>query len=282
MKGERRCIGLPIQRIVVLLAATCIIGPFGQAQEFHGSLRGIVHDASQARIPSARVVLHAAEFSLEVSTVSDAHGEFRFDSLGPGNYHLLVNAEGFAEARSDVTVVVSSVRDITVVMTPGAVQQTVTVQGQASSITTKARITAVSTGGSSGLDNELSVDGGDNSDDYIGGFLQNFSPDAIQEFAVRTANEDADTGGTTAGSVVITTRRGTNEWRGSGAFYERAAALNARFPIENPAPNPKQPFSRQNYVATLGGPVKKDKIWMFSSIEYVHENASIAYSPASM
>src|SRR6266849_1999607 len=146
---------------------------------------------------------------------------------------------------------------------------------------TKARITAVSTGGSSGLNNELSVDGGDNSDDWIGGFLQNFSPDAIQEFAVRTAQEDADTGGTTAGSIVINTRRGTNEWHGSGAFYERAASLNARFPIENPAPNPKQPFSRENYVATLGGPVKKDKVWLFSSLEYVRENASIAYSPAS-
>ncbi len=146
---------------------------------------------------------------------------------------------------------------------------------------TKARITAVSTGGSSGLNNELSVDGGDNSDDWIGGFLQNFSPDAIQEFAVRTAQEDADTGGTTAGSVVITTRRGTNDWHGTGAFYERAATLNARFPIENPAPNPKQPFSRQNYVGTLGGPVVKNKAWFFSSIEYVRENASIAYSPAS-
>ncbi len=155
---------------------------------------------------------------------------------------------------------------------------------------TKARITAVSTGGSSGLNNELSVDGGDNSDDWIGGFLQNFSPEVIQEFAVRTAQEDADTGGTTAGSVVITTKRGTNEWHGSGSFYGRAAALNARFPIENPAHtcdssgctnNPKQPFSRQNYIATLGGPLIKDKIWFFSSIEYVHENASIAYSPNS-
>jgi len=145
---------------------------------------------------------------------------------------------------------------------------------------TKARITAVSTGGSSGLNNELSVDGGDNSDDWIGGFLQNFSPDGIQEFAVRTANEDADTGGTTAGSVVITTKHGTNEWHGDAAFYERAAELNARFPIENPAPNPKQPFSRQNYVGTLGGPLKKDKVWLFASFEHVHENASIAYSPA--
>ena len=105
---------------------------------------------------------------------------------------------------------------------------------------TKARITAVSTGGSSGLNNELSVDGADNSDDWIGGFLQNFSPDGIQEFAVRTSNEDADTGWTTAGSVVITTKHGTNDWHGDAAFYERAAALNARFPIENPAEPARQ------------------------------------------
>jgi hypothetical protein len=155
---------------------------------------------------------------------------------------------------------------------------------------TKARITAVSTGGSSGLNNELSVDGADNSDDWIGGFLQNFSPDALQEFAVRTSNEDADTGWTTAGSVVITTKTGTNDWHGSAAFYERDADLNARFPIENPAEsctdgtcvhNPKQPFSRQNYVGTLGGPIVKNKAWVFASFENVHENASIAYSPDS-
>jgi hypothetical protein len=147
---------------------------------------------------------------------------------------------------------------------------------------TKARITAVSTGGSSGLNNELSVDGADNSDDWIGGFLQNFSPDGIQEFAVRTSNEDADTGWTTAGSVVITTKHGTNDWHGDGAFYERAAALNARFPIENPAPNPKQPFSRQNYVGTLGGPIATNKVWFFTSFENVHENASIAYDNNSL
>lgn len=147
---------------------------------------------------------------------------------------------------------------------------------------TKARITAVSFGGSSGLNDVLSVDGGDNSDDYIGGFLQNFSPDVIQEFAVQTSQENADTGRTVGGAVVITTKRGTNEWHGDEAFYERAAALNARYPIENPAPLPKQPFSRQNYVGTLGGPIKKDTLWFFSSIEYVHEDASIAYSPASL
>src|SRR6202521_2744318 len=146
---------------------------------------------------------------------------------------------------------------------------------------TKARITAVATGGSSGLNNELSVDGVDNSDDYIGGLLQNFSPASIEEFAFHTSQENADTGRTTAGSVVISTRRGTDELHGEFAFYERAAALNARFPIENPAPDPKQPFSRQNYVGTLGGAIRPRKFWLFASFEHVHENASIAYSPNS-
>ena len=128
------------------------------------------------------------------------------------------------------------------------------------------------------MNNELSVDGGDNSDDWIGGFLQNFSPETLQEFDFRTANQDADTGGTTAGSVVIITKSGTNVWHGSGSFYGRASGLNARFPIENPAPEPKQPFSRENYIGTIGGPIAENKVWMFVSFEHVHENASINYS----
>src|SRR5438067_8112992 len=299
------------------------------AQNPRGTLRGVVQDASGGRVPGAKIVVQAVGSSLRREASGDSRGEFRLDDLLPGSYRLRVEGPGFAEASAEVDVVVSSVSEIIVTMKPPSIQQTVNVQGSASSITrqsidtasavhqaiitahdletiplaarsfaniaylapgteplepsdpTKARITAVSTGGSSGLNNENSVDGGDNSDDWIGGFLQNFSPDAIQEFAIRTAQEDADTGGTTAASVVITTKHGTNEWHGSGAFYGRAAALNARFPIDNPAPDPKQPFSRQNYVGTLGGPIVKERLWFFSSLEYVHENASIAYSPTS-
>jgi len=300
-----------------------------QAQQFRGSLAGRVVDVSGGRVVGARVVVRAVGVPAERESTSDSHGEFRLEDLVPGRYQVVVAAIGFADASSNVDVMVATLRDITVTMKPRGVQQTVNVPGQFSSITTqpidlssaihqavvseqdletiplaarsfaniaylapgtvpvepsdptKARITAVSTGGSSGLNNELSVDGGDNSDDYIGGFLQNFSPDAIQEFAVRTAQMSADTSRTTGGSVVITTKRGTEDWHGGAAFYERAAALNARFPIENPAPDPKQPFSRQNYVGTLGGPIEKGKLWFFSSLEYVHERASIAYSPAS-
>jgi hypothetical protein len=300
------------------------------AQTPTGSMRGVVQDASGARLSHAKVVARAHGSAFERQVVADDRGEFRLLDLLPGDYRLTVSAPGFAEAHADVELIVSSVRDYTITMRPAGANEKVTVESQASSITTqaidlasavhqtavmsqdletlplsarsfaniaylapgtepvepsdptKARITAVSTGGSSGLNNALSVDGVDNSDDWIGGFLQNFSPEAIQEFAVQTAQEDADTGGTTAGSVVITTRRGTDDWHGSFSFFDRQAALNARFPIENPAPNPKQPFSRQNYVGTIGGPIKKDKVWFFLAFEHVHENASIAYSDASL
>ncbi len=311
--------------VMLLLGAGTLRG-----QKVEGSLRGTVQDGANARIISAKIMVSPLGNTGARIVLSDGRGYFRCDDLAPGRYEVVVEAAGFANATADVTVDVSSVRDIAVTMRPSTVQQSIGVRALGSSIATqpidlasqihkgvvtardletlpladrsfaniaylapgtepvepsdptKARITAVSTGGSSGLNNELSVDGADNSDDYIGGFLQNFSPDSIQEFSISTAQEDADTGGTTAASVVITTKHGTDDWHGDAAFFERASALNARFPIENPAPNPKQPFSRQNYVATVGGPLKRQKLWIFAAFEQVHEDASIAYSPANV
>jgi len=317
-------------RAATLICSVLIVSAFSSGQGFRGSIIGHVEDASGGRVPNATIVVQARASAVQRTVSSNNHGDFRVDDLPSGNYHVSVTAPGFADAGSDLEVVVSMVKEITATLQPAVIPQVVKVQAQASSISTeqielssavhqgavsaedlltiplahrsfaniaflvpgtepvepsdptKARITAVSFGGSSGLNVELSVDGGDNSDDYIGGFLQNYSPDVVQEFVVRTSQEDADTGRTTGGSVVLTTKRGTDDWHGEGAFYERAAALNTRLPIDNPPPEPKQPFSRQNYIGTLGGPVVKDKIWFFSSLEYVHEDASIAYSPDSI
>ena len=143
---------------------------------------------------------------------------------------------------------------------------------------TKARITAVSFAGSSGLNVDLSVDGGDNNDDYIGGFLQNYSPEAIREFNVRTAQFEPDTSRTNGGSIIISTRSGTNQWHGSASGFFRSTALNARNTLDNPEPNPKQPYGRQDLVGALGGPLKRDRLWLFTSYEYSHQDASVAYS----
>jgi outer membrane receptor protein involved in Fe transport len=316
--------------LLLLIVSTVVLPAPRWAQSPEGDLAGTVEDPSGARIPSARVMARAVELSFEREATTDDRGEFRLNYLWPGAYRVSVSAPGFAEARSDVRIAVSTVREIAVTLRPAVAPQTVAVYARVSSISaqpldtssavlggavstqdltnlplaarcfaniaylvpgtepvepsdpTKARITAVSFGGSSGLNIQLSVDGGDDSDDYIGGFLQNFSPDAIQEFAVHSSQQNADTGRTTGGAVVITTKGGTNQWQGDLAFYERASALTARYPIENPPPLPKQPFSRQNYVGTIGGPLRKDKLWFFSSLEAIREDASIAYSPATL
>lgn len=313
--------------IVLTLLAT---SQFVAAQNATGTLIGEVQDASGARVRSAAVTLTSNTSGVSRKTNSGSGGEFRFPNLIPGSYHIVVEANSFAKAEADVTVLVSNTRDLLVTVRPAAEPTTVNVKGEASSITTqpldttdavnggvvttkdlediplaarsfaniaymvpgtepvepsdptKARITAVSTGGSSGLNNSLTVDGMDNSDDYIGGFLQDFSPDVIREFAFQTSVQNADIGRTTAGAVVISTKSGTNDWHGDFAVFERASALNARFPIENPAPEPKQPFSRQNYVGTIGGPVVKDKVWFYTGFEMVNEHASINYSPDSL
>ena len=317
-------------RAGVILMGFVLSAALSHAQNFRGSIAGTAEDASGARIPFAKITVHGADSVFERDATGNKNGEFRVDDLPPGPYVVTVSATGFSKVSANVTVQVSSVRQVRVALEPAGVQESVRVQGRASSITTqpmditntvnqgvvtaqdlqtiplasrsfaniaymvpgtepvepsdptKARITAVSFGGSSGLNDKLTVDGADNSDDYIGGFLQNFSPDAIQEFAVSTSMESASTGGTTGGSVVITTKRGSNDLHGNAGVYVRASGLNARFPIDNPAPDPKQAFNRQNYEGTLGGPIRKDKLWFFSSLEYVRENASIAYSPSSV
>ena len=319
-----------VLRCAIILSFCYLTSVIVVAQNPRGSLQGEVHDPTGARVSAATVTVTDPAISVERTAKTNSRGEFRIDDLTPGSYRIVVKAAGFADASADAKVIVASVRDMAILLKPQVVQQSVSVQDGASSITTqsfdttrtvqqgivtsqdlrdiplaarsfaniaymapgtepvepsdptKARITAVAFGGSSGLNVQLSVDGGDNTDDYIGGFLQNFSPDSIQEFAVQTAQEYANTGRTVGGSVVIGTKRGTDQWHGDAAFYERAAAMNARFPIDNPAPQPKQPFSRLNYVGAIGGPLKPGKLWLFSSFEYVHENASINYSPDSL
>jgi hypothetical protein len=317
-------------RLLLTAVIVIVVGVvLAQAQNPDGALVGTVTDSAGARVAGARVTAEARASKLQRQGTTNADGEFRLESLPPGEYRVTVSAAGFADFVLDVRVAVSSSPTLTITLKPAGARETVQVQGAVSltsqplettssvektvisakdlqdlplahrsfaniaylapmtepvepSDPTKARITAVSFAGSSGLNVDLSVDGGDNNDDYIGGFLQNYSPDAMQEFTVRTSQFGADTSRTNGGSVIISTRRGYDQWNTDLGAYFRERALNARNDLDNPAPSPKQPFARENGVATVGGPIKSGKVWLFSSFEYVHEDASIAYSAQSL
>src|SRR5260370_38385775 len=96
------------------------------AQDFRGALRGIVQDASGGRVPAAKILIHGNESSLHREIASDSRGEFRIDDLLPGTYGVKVQANGFPDANSNVKITVSSVQEITIILKPRPVQQTIT------------------------------------------------------------------------------------------------------------------------------------------------------------
>ncbi|MBL8193675.1 MAG: TonB-dependent receptor, partial [Blastocatellia bacterium] len=154
---------------------------------------------------------------------------------------------------------------------------------------TKARTGTVSLSGSSGRDANVSVDGGDNKDNVVGGAVQNFTTEGIQEFVVQTQNFLPDTGRSAGGNITVVTKSGTNELHGSFVLFERNDRFNARDNfnpefdrVTGDGPFAKQPFDRQNIAGSLGFPIIKDKFFFFGAAEYTRENISVVISPNSV
>ncbi len=122
--------GTRFAEAAILLASIILLSRALHAQTPEGDLAGVVEDTSGARVPSARIVVQLVDTAEQREATSDDRGEFRLDYLRPGAYHMSVTAPGLAEARSDVEVVVNSVRAITVTLGPAGVRQTVNVQGR--------------------------------------------------------------------------------------------------------------------------------------------------------
>ena len=83
------------QAALAAILALSFMSAVSHAQDFRGSMAGMVMDSSGGRIQSAEVRLQATESSLERQTRSDSRGEFRFTDLLPGAYTVTVRASGF-------------------------------------------------------------------------------------------------------------------------------------------------------------------------------------------
>src|SRR3954468_23913360 len=111
------------------------------------------------------------------------------------------------------------------------------------------------------------VDGGDNMDDTIGGALQNFNLESVQEFNIQTQQYKAEYGRSTGGVLTVVTKSGTNNFSGSGWGFFRDKQLNSKTESEKAAGNDKSPYKREQYGASLGGPIVKDKVHFFATYE---------------
>lgn len=136
-----------------------------------------------------------------------------------------------------------------------------------------------------GLGGQLSISGGRpqqnsylldgiNINDYSNGgpgsvLGGNLGVDAIQEFTVITTNPVAQYGRTSGGVISAITRSGTNQIHGSAYEFVRDASLDAKNYFDV---GPIPPFRRNQYGGSLGGPIQKNKTFIFGDYEGVRQN----------
>ena len=132
------------------------------------------------------------------------------------------------------------------------------------------RAGAVSVNGGRGRANNFSVNGGDANDQFVNLPTVQPSPDSIQEFRVLTNTFDAEYGRNSGSVVNVVTKSGTNKFHGDAYEFFRNTKLNANaycFTALQGIPCDKPQFNQNQFGATFGGPIKKDRTFFFTSYE---------------
>ncbi len=108
--------------------------------------------------------------------------------------------------------------------------------------------------------------------------------DSIGEFKVQYSNLGPEWGKFSGGVINFSTKSGTNTWHGEGYEYLRARILNANDPfvkaseIEKDEPNKTPPYTQNQFGATIGGAVIKDKTFVFGSYEGYRQRAGVVFT----
>ncbi len=155
-------------------------------------------------------------------------------------------------------------------LSPGVTTGRISLQSTFTDPTT----TRISFGGQRDLSNSVTVDGGDNINSATGSQRATPSQEAVSEFRVVNNSFGAEYGRALGGIVNIVTKSGTNEVHGSVYEYFQNNALNAKSILTQPGFD----ILRQNqFGATLGGPISKDRTFYFINYEGQRRGQSPTY-----
>jgi len=125
------------------------------------------------------------------------------------------------------------------------------------------RAGVVSVNGGRGRDNNFTVNGGDGNDQFANLPAIQPSPDSIEEFRVLTNTFDAEYGRNSGAVINVVTKSGTNSLHGNLYEFFRDKGLNAKGFFDST----KLDYLQNQFGATLGGPIRKDKTFFFVTYE---------------
>lgn len=122
--------------------------------------------------------------------------------------------------------------------------------------------------GGAAYSNNITVDGLDNNDDRSASFRFQPSIDSVAEVQVITNQFSAEYGRASGGRINIRTKAGGNRFRGRAYYFFREDSLNANTWNNNRRGIERPPLNNNNPGFTFGGPIRKDKLFFFTSYEY--------------
>ncbi len=301
------------------LAFTAILTPYCYADS-NSRIRGTVTDASGAAIADATVKIVNVATNLERALTTSDVGTFDAPELPPGIYNVTVTKSGFrtfkqsgVKLESAATYVMTANLEIgelssTVEVTAEKLQADATTMQLGGELaggdlkdfpllnrawinlqTTLPGVVAssdrfsnnFSTNGSRSQSNNYTVNGTDSNDLPLNTPIANsINPDAILEVKVVDSTLNPEYGRNSGGTLMVTTKSGTNEFHGSAFEFYRDTFMNAAnffAPIVN-GKKQTPPFHQNQFGGTLGGPIRKNKLFGFFSYQGTRQFQGIAQS----
>src|SRR5437867_2223301 len=291
------------QYVLVLSLALAPTAALAQ-QATTGVVTGRVVDSSAAVLPGVSVSLKSPEALGTFSGVSDAQGIYRVSNLPPATYEVKAELQGFESVARQAIVRVNGVTEVDFTLSVGSVAETVTVTGAAAivdperaglsvNMNNKALTSVPVTTGRKFQDvwlmvpdpgglgqqaaRRTSVDGmdvtnPDNGD--INGVNLNY--EAIQDVEVKALGAEASDGTSFIGQYMnVVTKSGGNDVHGSAVFAyipQRFNGANVTGVAPNQRTNTQPDF-------TLGGPIRRDKIWYFTAYRRLQEDVTQNNAP---
>ena len=269
---------------------------------------GTISDATGAVVPGANLTFAHLATGTEYNAQTNESGSYRSPPLRIGEYIVLAEAEGFKQySGSGINLSIGDVRELNVALEIGAVTEVIEVEATApllqtsessagtvmenrqivdlplngrdylqlaviSAGTVQSRGQGISIGGQRGTEVNFMIDGMDNNNQSIasqGGQKETVKPsiDAVQEFKVITNGFSAEYGKTSSGIVSLAIKSGTNDVHGTAFFFMRDEVMDARNFFANPNADKPQ-FGRKQYGFAIGGPLKKNKSFLFGDVEW--------------
>jgi outer membrane receptor protein involved in Fe transport len=293
--------------LFALLALGLILAIGLIAQTETGQITGTIQDPTGAVVPNATLSAQNVATGAQRSTTTNSTGLFVLPNLTPGTWDVTISAGGFATQRVRSVVEVGAkitmdrrlevgTASTTVEVAAGAVQvntesQTLsaTINSQqvtelpsltrnpydfvatvpnVASDTNSGRGVGYAINGMRSASTNVLLDGVANNDEFTATVGQQVPLDSVQEYTVQTSNFTAEYGRATGGIVNLITRGGTNEFHGSAYEFNRISALASNSYYNNANGLDKGIYTRNLFGYSLGGPVKKNKLFFFQNTEW--------------